>query len=108
MTAEEHDVRNARHEPEGSRAAGGCVLVALAGVPLAVVFAASTEAGILATVGAGAAAMWWAVRRVPHAANPAPPPPPEGADDENPLFTVVDDETNPHRSRVVWHTKEVG
>ena len=98
MTAEE--------EPERSRAAGGCVLVALVGLPLAAVFAASTEAGILVAVGAATAALWWSVRRVPHAANPAPPPPSEGAETAKPQFTVVPDETNPHRSRVVWHTKE--
>ncbi|MFE5967115.1 hypothetical protein [Streptomyces sp. NPDC056463] len=98
MTADE--------DPERSRAAGGCVLVALSGVPLAVAFAASTEAGILATVGAATAAVWWSVRRVPHAANPAPPPPPEGADDTKRLFSVMADESNPHRSRVVWHARE--
>lgn len=99
-------MRNARDGEQPSRTAGGCVLVALAGVPLAVVFAASTEAGILATVGAATGAVWWSVRRVPRAANPAPPPPPEGADGAKRLFSVVADETNPHRSRVVWHTKE--
>jgi len=94
-------------EPEQpSRAAGGCVLTGLGGGVLAVVFAVSPEAGTLTVWGVGAGALWWAVRRVPRTANPAPPPPSEGADEEKPLFSVVDDPDNPNHSRVVWHTKE--
>lgn len=98
MTAEE--------EPERSRAAGGCVLVALAGVPLAVVFAASTEAGILATVGAATGAVWWSVRRVPKIHNPSPPPPDAPSGNTKPQFTSVPDPDNPHRTHIVWHTQE--
>lgn len=68
MTADE--------EPERSRAAGGCVLVALVGVVGAVVFAVSAEAGVLVTVGAAAGAMWWAVSRPVSDSSAAPPPPP--------------------------------
>ncbi|MFF8839590.1 hypothetical protein [Streptomyces sp. NPDC015130] len=89
-----------------SRAAGGCALLFLGGIPLAAVFAVSSEAGVLATVGATVGAVWWFVRRVPRTANPAPPPPSEGADDKKPQFTVMADETNPHRSRVVWHAQK--
>jgi predicted MFS family arabinose efflux permease len=94
-------------EPEtSSRAAGGCVLAVVGGVPLAAVFAVSPDAGVLAVWGVGTVALWWAVRRVPHAANPAPPPPSEGADEKKPLFSVVDDPDNPNRSRVVWHAQK--
>ena len=103
MTAELTPVE----EPErSSRAAGGCVLVVLVGVAGAVVFAVSAEAGILATVGAAATAVWWSVRRVPRAANPAPPPVSEGVAEKKPLFSVMDDPENPHHSRVVWHARE--
>lgn len=63
-------------EDAPSRAAGACVLVALAGVCLAVVFAASTEAGVLAVWVAGVAAVWWAARRRVSGSS-APPPPGE-------------------------------
>jgi hypothetical protein len=89
-----------------SRAAGGCALVILAGIPLAAVFAVSPDAGVLTVWGVGGAAVWWAMRRVPHTANPAPPPPSEGADEEEPQFSVVPDETNPNRHHVMWHAKE--
>ncbi|MFD0146199.1 MULTISPECIES: hypothetical protein [unclassified Streptomyces] len=99
MTAEE--------EPQRSRAAGGCVLVALAGVPLAVAYAASTEAGILTTVGAATGAVWWSVRRTPKIHNPSPPPPSPPSEDTKPQFTSVPDPDNPHRTHIVWHTEEV-
>jgi len=75
-------------------------------VPVAVVFAASPDAGVLVTVGAVTGVVWWRARRVPHAANPAPPPPPEGAPDEKPQFTIVDDPDNPARHIIVWHRQE--
>lgn len=94
-------------EPEtSSRAAGGCTLIVLGGIPLGVVFAVSQDAGVLTVWGVGAAALWWAVRRVPRTANPAPPPPSEGAGEEKRLFSVVDDPDNPNRSRVVWHAQK--
>lgn len=102
-----NDDETPEEEQEGSsRAAGGCVAVALGGGVLAVVFAISQEAGTLTVWGVGTASLWWAVRRVPHAANPAPPPPSEGAAEEKPLFSVVDDPNNPNRSHVIWHTRE--
>lgn len=94
-------------EPESSsRAAGGCALLFLGGIPLAAVFAASSEAGVLATVGAAVGAVWWSVRRVPRTANPAPPPPSEGADNKKPQFTVMEDPDNPNRSHIVWHAQK--
>ena len=94
-------------EPEGaSRAAGGCAVVVLGGLPLAAVFAVSPDAGVLTVWGIGAGALWWAVRRVPRTANPAPPPPPEGAAEEKRLFSVVDDPDNPNRSHVIWHVRK--
>lgn len=62
---------SARQGEERSRAAGGCVLLVLAGAPVAAVWAASPEAGVLVVWGAGAALLWRSVRRT---ANPAPPP----------------------------------
>ncbi|NJP72174.1 hypothetical protein [Streptomyces sp. C1-2] len=56
---------------ERSRAAGGCVLLVLAGAPVAAVWAVSPEAGVLVVWGAGAVLLWRSVRRT---ANPAPPP----------------------------------
>lgn len=94
-------------EPErSSRAAGGCAVVVLGGIPLAAVFAVSSDAGVLTVWGVGGAALWWAVRRVPRAANPAPPPPSEGAAETKPLFSVVDDPDNPNRSHVIWHARK--
>ncbi|MFJ7070170.1 hypothetical protein [Streptomyces sp. NPDC101115] len=100
MTADEE-------QPEPSPAAGGCVLIALTGVPLAVVFAASPEAGILATVGTATAAVWWSVRRPSKIDNPSPPPPEALPENTKPQFSAVPDEDNPHRTHIVWHTKEV-
>lgn len=46
-----------------SPAAGACVLVLLGGGATAAVFAASTEAGVLAVWGVGVTALWMSVRR---------------------------------------------
>lgn len=63
--------RAADEPEERSQAAGVCVLVVLAGVVTAVVFAVSFTAGVLAVWVVGAVALWRSVRRT---ANPAPPP----------------------------------
>ena len=105
MTAEPEPVETPEEAPSGaSWAAGGCVLTVLGLAPLAVIFAASREAGVLVTVGATTGMVWWHARRVPPAPNPAPPPPPEGADDAKPQFTVMEDPNNPARSLVLWAT----
>ena len=57
--------------------AGGCVLVVLAGVVLAAVWAVSPEAGVLAVWVAGAVAVWWSARRRVSVSS-APPPPRSG------------------------------
>ncbi|MGW5130373.1 hypothetical protein [Streptomyces sp. NPDC004135] len=65
-------------EPERrSGVAGGCVLVVLGGVPLAVVWALSVEAGVLAVWVAAVVAVWWSARRRVSDSS-APPPPREG------------------------------
>jgi len=56
---------------EPGRTAGACVLVVLAGVVTAVVFAVSPTAGVLAVWVVGTVLLWRSVRRT---ANPAPPP----------------------------------
>lgn len=65
-------------EPDVSRAAGGCVLVVLGGGVLAVVFAASTQAGILAVWVTGTAAVWRAARHRMSNSSATPPPPLSG------------------------------
>ncbi|MFE3169315.1 hypothetical protein [Streptomyces sp. NPDC059224] len=92
--------RKEAEEPEEqpSRAAGACVLVALAGVVVAALFAISDALAILVLVAAGVFALWRSVRRT---ANPAPPPPPESGSDANPQFTVTED--RPGHCTVTWH-----
>lgn len=59
---------------EPSRAAGACVLVVLGGGVLAVVFALSTEAGVLAVWAVGTGAVWWSARRRKGTDLPLPSP----------------------------------
>lgn len=107
MTTAPEPVERPEEEPtSSSRAAGVCVAAGLGGGALAVVFAVSQDAGVLTVWGLGGAALWWAIRRVPRTANPAPPPPPEGADETNTQFSVVEDEENPNRHRIVWHAQK--
>jgi hypothetical protein len=74
--------RAAVEEPEQrSAAAGGCVLVVLGGVPLAVLWAVSDVAGVLAVWVVGVAAVWWSARRRVSDSSATPPPgsePPSG------------------------------
>ncbi|WP_406355025.1 hypothetical protein OHB56_21140 [Streptomyces sp. NBC_01635] len=62
--------------PEPSRTAGACVLAVLGGAALAVVFALSSEAGVLTVWAVGVTAVWRAARR-PVSDSSAPPPPGE-------------------------------
>ncbi|MFF5186448.1 hypothetical protein ACFY30_22175 [Streptomyces sp. NPDC000345] len=66
----------AEPEEEPSRAAGGCVLVFLAGVVVAVLFAIDEAVGILGMVAAGWVALWRSARRRMSDSS-APPPPQE-------------------------------
>lgn len=59
---------------ERSPAAGVLVLAVLGGVALAVVFAASDVAGVLAVWVVGVAAVWWSARRRMSDSSPTPPP----------------------------------
>ncbi|MER8219710.1 hypothetical protein ABTZ58_03750 [Streptomyces sp. NPDC094143] len=62
-------------EPElRSGVAGGCVLVVLGGVPLAVVWALSVEAGVLVVWVAAVVAVWWSARRRMSDSSATPPP----------------------------------
>lgn len=67
-------------EEEPSRAAGGCVLVALAGVATAVAFAVDEAVGILAVILVGWGALYWSARRM---SDSSATPPPRGADPES-------------------------
>lgn len=66
----------AEEPEEPSRAAGGCVLVVLAGVPVAAVFAVSTTAGTLMVWAVGLGFLGRAYRRMSDL--PATPPPQDG------------------------------
>lgn len=61
-------------EPGTSRAAGGCVALALGGATFAAVFAASTTAGVLLVWAAATASVWWAIRRHKGPDQPLPSP----------------------------------
>lgn len=63
---------------EPSRTAGACVLVVLAGVVTAVVFAVSPTAGVLSAWVIGAFALWRSARRMSDSS--ATPPPPSSGD----------------------------
>lgn len=72
-----------RDEPQApSPLAGGCVLLVLGGAGLAVVFALSTEAGILTVWLVGVAAVWRSARRRegPYQPLPSPTEPPSQGD----------------------------
>ncbi|QQZ56871.1 hypothetical protein IFE09_27110 [Streptomyces microflavus] len=86
--------------PEASRTAGGCVLLGLAVIAVAALYAVSETALVLVGWAIGAAALWRAARSVPSAANPAPPPPPEGAGKAKPQFSVVEDK--PGHCTINW------
>jgi hypothetical protein len=71
--------RKKRHAPveeseQRSAAAGGCVLAVLGGVPLAVLWALSDVAGVLAVWVVGVAAVWWSARRRVSDSSATPPP----------------------------------
>ncbi|WP_411119002.1 hypothetical protein [Streptomyces sp. 058-1L] len=86
--------------PEASRTAGGCVLLGLAAIAVAALYAVSETALVLVGWAVGAAALWRAARSVPSAANPAPPAPPERGSNTKPLFTVVQD--RPGHCTINW------
>lgn len=64
-------------DEQPSKAAGACVLVVLGGVALAVVWAASPEAGVLTVWGVGTIALWKAARKPVSDSSATPPAPPE-------------------------------
>lgn len=92
--------------------AGGCVLLVLGGAGLAVVFALSTEAGILVVWVVGMAAVWWSARRRKGTYQPLPSPTglPSPHDEEAGQTTLVHregmsiyltpDQDNPVRTHV--------
>ncbi|MYX16866.1 hypothetical protein GTY67_26315 [Streptomyces sp. SID8374] len=100
MTPDDETEEEQEKSDEGSPAAGGCVIALGIGVPLAGVYAASVDAGVLATLAIGTAALWRAARSVPSTANPAPPPPLEGAGNAKSLFSVVED--RPGHCTINW------
>jgi hypothetical protein len=65
--------REVEEEPGRSRAAGACVLVVLAVVVVAVVFALSPAAGVLAVWVIGTLALWRAARRMSDSSATPPP-----------------------------------
>jgi hypothetical protein len=93
-------------EPEGSPVAGACVLIALGGAALAVIYAVSPDAGIFAIWATGMFAMWRVARSVRRAPNPAPPPSSDPLPDTNPQFTIVEDREG--HCTVTWSTDTEG
>lgn len=61
---------------EPSRTAGACVLVALAGIVTAAVFAISPTAGVLSVWAVGGMLLWRSARRRMSDSSATPPPPP--------------------------------
>ena len=93
--------------PSGSRAAGGCFLILLAGGAMAALLTVAPVAGTLVLWGGGAVWLWYAAnKRMPDTPNPAPPPPSEGVAEEEPQFSVVKDPNHPNRHLVVWGTEK--
>lgn len=89
-------------EPEqGSGCAGAAVITMAVSVPLAILWAASREAFILALGAVGWGAVIWVAYHTPKSvrdeAIPAPPPPPEGAAEEKPQVIAVRDTSHPNR-----------
>lgn len=72
------DKQQPAHVELGGRGAGGCVAVTLVGVPLAALFAASPDVGVMGVWVGGGAAVWWAVRRRAVSDSSATPPPDSG------------------------------
>lgn len=64
----------AEEEPEPNRTAGGCVLAVVAVVPVAVVFAAAPDAGVLTVWGLVVVACGWQYRRGASDSSATPPP----------------------------------
>lgn len=63
---------------EPSRTAGACVLVALAGIVTAAVFAISPTAGVLSVWAVGGMLLWRSARRRMSDSSATPPPPSGG------------------------------
>lgn len=78
--------RESEPPEEPSRTAGACVLVVLAGVVTAVVFALSPTAGVLSVWVVGVVALWRSARRLSDSS--ATPPPPSSGD----VFAAHSDE----------------
>lgn len=89
-------------ETETPGIAGGCALIVLAGGAVVILAIVSPGAAVLALWAVGTGALWRSVRKVQDG-SPSPPPPEDESGTTNPQFSVVEDETNPHRSIVVWH-----
>ncbi|MFH9826740.1 hypothetical protein [Streptomyces bobili] len=92
-------------EEEPSRAAGGCVLVVLGGVVVAVLFAVDEAVGVLATVGAGAVALWRSARRLSDSSTPPPPGPAPLRDGERAVQELADGTTLVTREGMLIYLK---
>lgn len=84
-------------DDEPSRAAGGCVLVVLAGAVVAAAFAVDEAVGVLLVVGAGWAALWRSARRMPDSSATPPPGDAPPLDSEEAGHSVTGDTTLVHR-----------
>lgn len=80
-----------------SKAAGGCLLVALGAGATGVLLAVAPDAGRLIFWGVGVVVLVWTIGRPHKIDNPSPPPPELLSENENPQFSIVPDPDNPAR-----------
>lgn len=95
--------------PEGSAAAGGCLLTAAAiGVGTAV-YAVSQDTLVIAVWILGWGLIWRAARKkVPGTPDPPPPPSPEGAPKQEPQVSVIRDSSHPNRWLITRPSRWLG
>ncbi|MFD5900993.1 hypothetical protein ACFWHG_05775 [Streptomyces microflavus] len=86
--------------PEPSRTAGGCVLLGLAAIAVAALYAVSETALVLVGWAVGAAVLWRTVKRPTKIENHSPPPPRDPSRNTNTQFTVVED--RPGHCTINW------
>lgn len=88
-------------EPQGSGCAGAAVITMAVSVPLAILWAASREAFILALGAVGWGSVIWVAYHTPKsvqdAPDPAPPPLPERGSEEEHQVIAVRDTSHPNR-----------
>lgn len=97
--------------PEGSPAAGGCLLLAAGIGTGAAVYNVSRDLLVILVWVIGLAMIWRAIKKVPGTPDPAPPAPPERGSEKNTQVTMLRDKTHPNRWVVTrpsrWMREEI-